>query len=1395
LFKHQFRCQQPLFQSIPSYFCSPSPMRNPLNADINMLYPKKQSTGVVLLRLCLALACLHIYIGMYAQNGYRFNTRKLTVKDGLVHQEVNISYQDRLGFIWLGTRFGLNRYDGYEFKSFTREKNGLGADHIDFITEDDAGRLWLFAYQSRGHKDRTINIDLMDAVTGKVVRFENTFPQAPFAIKKLRNYFTLPDGRLFFDAVDRFWTYDQKGFAPLALPTGFVPLATAGKQGYWGFTQQQVAVANEKGGLSLQGPTPPAPADGSWSLTAGLQFLYLTGKGYRTLQPFGKQPVIFPALPVSQNENDRPGQVHYDESKKLFWISWGRDLMAFDKNGNRIFQLSNSRTEPVERAISHLMTDRSGVTWAATQAGIWLISIRQDLFTRYLYTDPLTAPVNHKFYQCRGIFQTGNHLLVNTYLGDYRVPLNGGAAENIAPLQTGQDNRVNRFPIYRDRGNRLFTGINGIIELDPITGHELSIRINAPRRVWSLYKDRNNQMLLGCEKGLYVLGPGPQDTITAFTGYNGFRELAGHLIIHIMEDRQGKVWLLTNQGLFTYDAAKGITGRYSNTDKGNAYLPANKIQHLYADVDGWFWLATEGSGLIRWNPQTGAYQSFTKADGLSSNNIYAVYEDKKGFLWMSSDYGIIRMHKQNHQVTLYTPEDGITHYEFNRISHHQGPDGPLYFGGLNGVTAFSPEAIDTAQGPNMNTGVAIAGLQQLKSRNGVLEDMTAQLSVSGRIVMNPSDQFFILKLAAPDYINSDKTTFWYKVEGQDKEWTRNADNNIRIGRLPYGSYTLLVKAQLSNGNTTAETRIPLIVKKPIYLRWWFFVLAALLVALGVRWFYQWRIRQLQQRKQELETTVAARTHELEKDKATIEKQAKELMQLDEMKSKFFANVSHELRTPLTLLTGPIHKLLQHTDASQSDYTYLQLMQQNVHQLQSRVNEILDLSKLDAGKLELKEEAINIENFLQPVMASFESLALQKNINFLYRYRGTAQQVILMDGDQLKKILNNLLSNAFKFTPDGGQVLVTVHDNPGQLIFKVADTGVGIHPDEQQYVFNRFYQAKMGDAGVQGGTGIGLALTSELVALMKGRINLESEPGKGSTFIVELPRKRASYEKEAAIQSPTVASPRFAEAVKPVQKGASILLVEDNLSLQQYMQLELKDYRLTIASNGYDAVSKLEAMEQLPNLIISDIMMPMMDGFALLEKLKTTDVWRKIPVIMLTARADIQDKLTALRIGVDDYLVKPFITEELIARINNLLERYEARKNMQWLNEMQDTEEAADATTIEEDAPAPVQSAWLIQLESAVMGYLDRKESFTLDTLAETLFISKRQLQRNIKEETGLTANNYMKEMRLHRARLYLESKTFATVSEVSYAVGFNDQHYFSTQFAERFGRKPVDYMA
>lgn len=529
----------------------------------------------------------------------------------------------------------------------------------------------------------------------------------------------------------------------------------------------------------------------------------------------------------------------------------------------------------------------------------------------------------------------------------------------------------------------------------------------------------------------------------------------------------------------------------------------------------------------------------------------------------------------------------------------------------------------------------------------------------------------------------------------------------------------------------------------------------------------------------------------------------ELKKLDGLKSNFFANVAHELRTPLTLIVGPINSVLKSENLANRDFTLLKRAQQSGKDLLKLVAAILDLSKMESGKMELTEVPTLLFPFFRRMIAAFETNASNKNIQLNYNYSAAKPLQLAIDKDKLEIIINNLLSNALKFTPKNGAITIEILDLESKMQLSVKDTGRGIHPDDLPNIFNRFYQSKQPNAVLEGGTGIGLSLSQELVKVMNGKIWVETELGVGSTFFVEFPRRETFgevLEKEvnpmvhpASIREKTSLSTVVLENSKD---KPDLLIVEDNDALRAYLITILTPYyTIQTASDGQEAwtllttrfaTSDTEEAIRLPRLIISDVMMPRMDGFQLLEAIKAKEILRPIPIIMLTARVAKEDKLKALRIGVDDYILKPFEEEELLVRIENLLRNAQERKVYVTLEK--------EGKTTKEPAPTISKEAikWLETVENLSQKYFADVQ-FSIPRMASTLAMSERSLQRQLKKLTGLTPNQYLHEIRLQEARKLLENKEFDTVNKVAYAVGFSDAKNFSRRFKQRFGKTPSAY--
>jgi signal transduction histidine kinase/DNA-binding response OmpR family regulator len=562
-------------------------------------------------------------------------------------------------------------------------------------------------------------------------------------------------------------------------------------------------------------------------------------------------------------------------------------------------------------------------------------------------------------------------------------------------------------------------------------------------------------------------------------------------------------------------------------------------------------------------------------------------------------------------------------------------------------------------------------------------------------------------------------------------------------------------------------------------------------------------------------------YKLQKANRITEKQAKELRTLDQLKSRFFANVSHELRTPLTLILAPIREVLGQKKFTKNTLTNLIVIEKNAKQLERMVNEILDLSKLDSDKMIVNTEPLNWHLFLKQTFANFESLAALRKVGFELKYEGSETLIAAVDRLKLETIFNNLLSNAFKFTPNDGLITIRGGTADEYLWAEVEDTGRGISTEDLPYIFNRFYQTKNQNQAAEGGTGIGLALVHELITLLNGKVEVKSEQGKATTFRLELPleeKNEAVLLKNTVNHSENIIGEEAHFLNEIEEKKAeqlsdnTILLVEDNIDLSIFIQGVLEEYYTVItAYNGQEA---LEQLAKSPNieLVISDVMMPIMDGFELLKQLKTSKGYKNLPVIMLTARASLNDKLKALRIGVDDYLTKPFIKEELLARIENLLRNAQGRKDVLTyeLEEIEvitpiisteivsktvtDTvEKLEELTTLENTEEDLATQKWLDDLEQVVLKNIELSE-FSIDGVATEMFMSKRQLYRKIKEHIGTTPLKYVKTYKLNYARDLLENRKVNSVKAAAYSIGYPSTIYFGREFKKEFGRVPSDYL-
>ncbi len=1424
----------------------------------------RSKNNISLLSLLILITFGHLLYAQFNTNVQFYDTEK-----GLSHRDVQAIHEDSLGFIWLGTNYGLNRFDGYHFKIFTKEKHGLQSNMINHIVEDGQGWMWLFYTTNRLFKT-PVSIDLFNPVTEEVISFEERFgANLPFDFKDITSFTSSEDGKIaFVTNKHQFILYSSEGgfvvsdlainpitlncfsrhntvWATLTLRDSFEREVIVGidltldslfkdivvELDYEGkllnrFEHDYLFQKNYVAGVDQY--------DNLWYLLKHAENNIHRGAGFnkaaiKKIDPSGNET----ELPLNQSAlvGDsilwvKEAPIHSDNLKvnalnKSFCISGFKHFVVYHPQ-TEWYEVLNLEHE---RLIfkNDIFFDQKGRTWVGTEFGLYVIELNSNPFKKIHHINEQSD-----FQPFRGIAQDPqNNFWVCTDRGAPAllfIESNDNQYEsafNLTKWAFGY-----KYAIYSDREGFLWfaSGENEYIakydvnsdapELIPFPVSSKGSDLNA--NIWSFHQDSKNTMWFGTDVGVigYLDEKLSVKTLPELEGVSN----QGGCIYHFLQGQNDKTWVATDKGLFNLDIENKRIAAYPPSE--NLPFLNTGIFHIHEDTDGSFWMGTRGMGLIHWFPGAETYEQFTKADGLSNNTIYAVYVDGFGNLWLTSDYGIMQFNLSSQHTIAFLEKDGIAHNEFNRLSHFQTKDGTLLFGGINGITAFHPKDL-VGDSLTANTPIVITGFQQFDGEQNKLTDKTNELILANEIVLNPDDRFFRLEFSLLSFFDLDNIQYAHKVEGVDEEWTYQKENSIRFSRMPYGNHTLRIKSQASNGQwSNQELTINVQVLKPFYLQTWFFVLSgALALILGYA-YSQWRVSSLQIRQRELENTVKERTKKIREDKKIIEEQAEELKSLEQLKSRFFANVSHELRTPLTLLLGPINTLLETKKEAAEQQKLLKFVQRNGRQLLKLINEILDLSKLEANKLEVVEEPVLFYHFLNLQLAQFHSFAASVEVNLHADFDPDNDLKIMLDANKFEKILHNFVSNALKFTPARGKVALTIKESKEQLTLKVKDTGKGIHPDDLPHIFDRFYQSKQDGETPKGGTGIGLSLCRELGNLLGGKVWAESELGKGSTFYFQFPKKIASEEliplskEEAEVQngvsSELIDSPLLeatplaslsaeAQGVTSGPSKATILIVEDNIDLREYLTMILSDYHLITAENGKVGLnclqqtatpSQRESLGQGVNpkgagcqLIISDLMMPVMDGFEFMEKVKADPRFSHLPFIVLTAKVNIHAKLKALRIGVDDYLTKPFNEAELIARVENLLENYAARQS----GEQND---ASKETKMENN---PKEHSWLKMLEEHTIAHIENAQ-FNLDQVSEALSISGRQLQRKLKTLTGLTYTQYLREVRLQKARELLENKKMDSVKSVVLTVGFRDPKYFTAIFKQRFGKTPSDYL-
>lgn len=915
--------------------------------------------------------------------------------------------------------------------------------------------------------------------------------------------------------------------------------------------------------------------------------------------------------------------------------------------------------------------------------------------------------------------------------------------------------------------------------------------------ILSLLEDRLHNIWIGGHLGLSVLlpdGTGVQLTDHPTTPDNTSLRYAYN---YMVETRGGQLWLGTNRCLIKVSGDLSQPHKmnfhtYSHTSKQvGERLPLNNIQCMFEDSRGRLWVGSEGVGLNLYDPEKDAFACMNNRYGLLADAIFNIREDEKGDLWMGTNIGLTRLSVSEDAASavsrIYTTTDGLTDNMFLRNASCRTADGKLYFGGHNGYNSFYPAEV------NDKELAPVVAITDISVFNTSLDDMPYEqrsaLSPKAplfteKIRLEYDQNNFSIEFSSLSYLNPSKNKYAYRLDGYDTDWqyTDASNRTANYSSLPAGTYLFRLKGSNENGlwsdagrTLTIEVLPPVWKTTGAYTLYILFCLLAIAIAGRI---VRNRIREKQLRHLEA----------MEKTKSE---------EVNHAKLQFFTNVTHEFMTPLTILSASLDEL--NLEAPQNARHY-SLMYDNINRLIRLIQQILEFRKAETGNLKLKVSEGDILAFIRKEVESFRPLMKKRHIHFLLR--ADEQEIRgYFDSDKLDKILYNLLSNASKYNKEGGTVEVSAGlDKSGrQLLFSVKDDGPGFTKEAKKTLFKRFYEGDYRRFNTLG-SGIGLSLTRDLVDLYGGTIRVESEEGQGAAFVVGLPIARESFTEEQIDERPallTIEGERKTEgeagSTAPVGEEAdtvvrhvskpTLLLVEDNDDLLALMvRLLNREYTILVAHNGMEALTVVEAEEV--DLIVSDVMMPVMDGIALCKSIKANFDLCHIPILLLTAKNKEEDRIEAYNSGADSFLNKPFNLSLLHARIRNLL-RTRERTARDFKKQLVFEAQELDYTSMDED--------FLRRAIDCVQKHLD-DAAFDQSQFMDAMGTSKSTLYKKLKSLTGLNTSAFIRNIRLKAACQIIDEKKRIRISELAYAVGFNDPKYFSACFRKEFGLLPTEYM-
>jgi len=1310
-----------------------------------------------------------ITVRLTGQPSYIFH--HLTTKDGLSNGNISAILKDSRGFLWIATQSGLNRYDGYGFKTYTSKPgipNTMVSNNTWGLQEDGLGNIWISS-----NSYMVYNRDM-----------DNFITDVPNFLKRIgihvdRNY------KIYVDKLKDFWVL-------------------SGQQAFFYDTHKKaLKVFNIE--VRLDEVITAELSDNGESLFAILK----PGLLWQINKRSGRQNLI--ELPDNLNAN-LYSKLFLDYNGGLWLWSAKTDIICYRKDQSADWK--QLRLKPDAKLQSYrvinFLDDENGHVWIGTDHnGIFIYNLSSGEITNLVEDQKISSSI-------------ASNNVASMYMDNNGIIWVGHSKKGLSYYHYSFHNIVNiEHPLCRDvsviledRQGRIWLGTDGNgLFLDEKKGdrdiQQLPIG-NSP--IVSLLEDRKGRVWIGTySDGLYCYVNGK---FSRFTTENS--NLASNDIWSLKEDRYGNLWIgslagavqclrngkedlhaletlcegvqhpldmfydngdklyvATVYGLYVIDIKTNNCVGYFGNKRATQSFNQNLITSVYKDKRDNIWLG-HIQGLSLWDSKKDTIYYIDKANGLRDDVVHGIVEDDHQNLWVPTSNGlsVLFVETDSHgnlkvNCRNFTDKDGLSDNYFNNHAICKLRNGDILIGGTEGYSIINPNKMMEKNQPQAKvtfTGLSVENNSievgmPLKGRKMLEHPM----ELTHSLTFHHNDKLISIQFTTGDLLYADKVKYAYKLDGFHDQWQITPDNKIVFSSLAPGNYKLYVKACNSDDVWSDQVSILAItVKPPFYLSWWAITLYVLLL-IGLVIFLVHRTR---------------RKHNLKLEQQRILFERKQQDELNEMKLRFFTNISHDLRTPLTLILTPLQTILNGA-IEDGLRKKLELINKSAGQLLNMISALLDFRKLDEGAETLRLKPGDLARFVGETSSQFHTYAVERRINLIFDNE-IEDKAMQFDPDKIRKIILNLLSNAFKYTPEGGTIKIHIYRNGDNVNIAVSDSGQGIREADKPHVFERFYQAQQKQENT--GSGIGLHIVNEYVRMHGGNITVEDNQPRGCVFIVSLPFRDADIPEELPVDTTEIEELIEQENEQILPSKPVLLFVDDNRELCSFMADSLADeYTVLLAYNGREALEQLQNNDI--NVVVSDVMMPELNGTELCKRIKTNIQWSHIPVILLTARTAEEYQLEGLELGADDYLTKPFNFNLLKLRV---------RKFLEWTEKCHRSFSQKLDVSPGEITITPLDEQLIGKAIKVVEDHISEPE-FSVEELGAAVGLSRSHLYKKLMNITGKGPAEFIRTIRLKRGRQLLE-KSQLQIAEIAYAVGFNSPKRFTINFKAEFGVSPSDYL-